>query len=141
MKNLLKIGLSVVVLMSTGCASTKIKASNSVDYEKATILENGVKRTVRVQSGDVKVKDTVSKIENKDSKDGIIVKFKDDSAVSIKEFESKYSLKLKTKLIIGYYIFENDSKRSDLDIVSAIINSETNVKTVKPNWKMRNVTY
>jgi hypothetical protein len=68
----------------------------------------------------------------------VIVSFLDTKILSISEFETKYGLKLKEKLVIGYYIFENVSDRSDTEIMSAIIKNETNVKTVKPNWEKKN---
>jgi hypothetical protein len=141
MKNIIKIGLSLIVLINTGCASSKIKAKNTQEYKSVVVLENGVKRKVRVVDADSKLKTTNTTLQNKDSKDGVIVSFKDDSKVSLEAFERKYGLKFKKKLIIGYYIFENNSKMSDIDIVSAIINDESNIKTVKPNWKMKNVAY
>ena len=41
---------------------------------------------------------------------------------------------------MGYYIFDNKSEKSDNDLVSDIILGESNIKTVKPNWKMNNQT-
>ena len=143
MRLTIKIFILSIVLINIGCASTMKKAKvYDAGYEKATILENGVKRIVRVQHTKTKLRTTSNiMVEDKNSKDGVIVSFKDDSNISLKDFELKYNLKFKTKLAIGYYIFENHSTRGDIEIVDSIIKNESNIKTVKPNWKMKNTIY
>ncbi len=97
-----------------------------------TILEKGVRRHLSFSQ-----RHTINKQQDT-SKEGIILAFKNPTHITISEFETKYSLKFKTKMTIGYYIFENHSSRSDMEIVSDIIANENNIKTVKPNWRLRN---
>ena len=135
----------LLLLLSSGCSAAskqEIIKQNENKYYTIVILENGVIRKKNI----LKDKNTKSgfnaySADHLDSQDGIIVKFENSSKVSINEFEIKYSIKLKEKLVIGYYIFSNESSNSDIEIVSKIINNESNIKTVKPNWKMKNIIY
>lgn len=111
----------------------------SSKHTKVIIMDKGVKRTVFIPRDDaLKIRTSPMKAEQAMSKDGIIVKFKDASKVSVTAFEAKYNVKLKQKLASGYYIFENSSKLSDLQIVQEVIKNEINVLTVRPNWQMGN---
>lgn len=130
--------LLVMLISSTQGVEMKESAEKSGKYKYITILENSVKRKINVLRVDSKI--GVLNVENTDNRQGLILSFKDISEVSIAEFEAKYDLKLKTKLVIGYYIFENKSSKSDVEIVGKIIENEANIKTVKPNWKMQNIT-
>lgn len=109
------------------------------NYTEVTILDKGVKRIIHIpKESNLTSKVgtyTISKIA---PKEGVMVSFADNAVLSISEFETKYGLKLKEKLAIGYYIFENISDKSDTEIINDIINSESNVRTVKPNWKKKN---
>ena len=139
-KNMIGFILLAFLASSSFIFAQKVKTEDmQKNYTEVTILEKGVKRKINIPKDD-KIKNTFSPYSTKEatSQEGIIVSFKKPSQVSISEFETKYGLKLKTKLVIGYYIFKNISESSDVQIVGDIIKNETNVKTVKPNWKMRN---
>ena len=134
MKNVLKIIIASVVLASSGCAATPKKEKAVGDVKYATILQDGVKRKVVVtNTNDLKI---VSNSTKDSSKDGVIVEFNDNSVVDIAAFAAKYNLEFKKKLVIGYYIFLNKSSKTDLEIVDDIMKNESNIKTLKPNWKL-----
>jgi len=148
MKSMVKIGLlSLLLIMNAYATPSKVNTQESDKYDIVTILDKGVKRKVRIlksDSGDtnetgVKIskRTTVSSVD----KEGVIVSFIDNEKFSLKAFEKKYTLKLKTKMFIGYYIFYNLSSKSDREIVEEIIANESNVETVKPNWKRKMKTY
>jgi len=128
--------IGLVLLASSSFAfSKKLETRNlGNNYTTVTILDKGIKRKISVS----KKISTTNKSNQLNSKEGIIVSFKNPSQITISEFETKYELKLKTKLVIGYYIFQNISKYSDVQIVGNIIENETNIQTVKPNWKKKN---
>jgi len=134
MKNIWTI--TIIAVSIVGCATASIKESqksHSTQKTNMTVLDKGIKREIAV--------DKSQSISKKSSTtNGIIVAFKNPSTVSISEFESRYSLKLKSKLKIGYYIFNNHSGRGDMEIISEIIASSKEVKTVKPNRVMHNKT-
>ena len=109
------------------------------NYTEVTILDKGVKRIIHIpKESNLTSKISTYKVTTVEPKEGVIISFADSTILSISEFETKYGLKLKEKLVIGYYIFENVSDRSDAEIISKIIENESNVKTVKPNWKKKN---
>ena len=116
------------------------------NYTKVMVLDKGVKRTLYLQNEEENNTIQEHKINKigiystkmQASKDGLIIRFKDPSKINVDEFEIKYGLKFKEKLVIGYYVFENVSQNSDIQIVSTIISNEKNVNTVKPNWKKKN---
>lgn len=139
-KNIIGFTLLAFLASNSFAFSQKVKIQNSeANYTQVTILDKGVKRTINIPKDDtLKNKFNPHTAKEATSKEGIIVSFKNPSAVSISNFEERYSLKLKKKLAIEYYIFQNISKYSDVQIVGNIIENETNVKTVKPNWKMKN---
>ena len=134
MKNIWTI--SIIAVSIVGCATASIKESqksHSTQKVNMTVLDKGIKREISVdKSGTTSRKSSNS--------NGVVVAFKNPSTVSISEFESRYSLKLKSKLKIGYYIFINQSNSSDMEIVSEIIANSKEVKTVKPNRVMHNKT-
>ena len=124
------IGLTTLSLI--GCSAHMQSANNetvkqqSGNTSEVFILDKGVKRVMAVPK-DVGLKE------------GVIVKFKNPSHTSITDFEHAYGLKLEKKLASSYYIFANvSSNKSDVQIVTQIIADETNVETVRPNWKMTN---
>ena len=134
MKNLWTI--AIVAVSVVGCATASIKESyknSSRQKASMTVLDKGIKREIPTDKSQGIAKKSSTKA-------GIIVAFKNPSTVSIPEFESRYSLKLKSKLKIGYYIFINQSSSSDMEIVSEIIANSKEVKTVKPNRVMHNKT-
>jgi len=109
-------------------------------FSQITVMDRGVKRIMQIPKTDNKQSNNIN-TQSKDqstSKEGIIVKFKKHSTVNIEAFESSYGLKLKHKLITGYYIFTNVSDSSDIAILERIIENEKKVETVKPNWKRHN---
>lgn len=138
MKIFTYIGLALLACNSLLLAQKPSFVDNE-KYKKVIILEKGVKRTILVPKDDtVKNKMNSTRVEQAKSKDGLIVSFKDPSTMSISAFESKYNLKLKHRLRIGYYIFINTSLLTDLQIVEEITTNETNIETVKPNWRTTN---
>ncbi len=128
--------MAIMAVSVVGCATASIKEdykNSSTQKASMTVLDKGIKREISVY--------TQKSTSNKSSSTGgIIVAFKNPSTVSISEFESRYSIKLKNKLKIGYYIFTNQSNKSDMEIVSDIIANSKEVKTVKPNRVMHNKT-
>jgi len=104
------------------------------NHTEATILEGGIKRTILIR------KDSTlsAKSTTPSTKQGVILSFWDDNSVSVGDLERRYGLKLQEKLMIGYYIFENISDKSDMEVVEAIIKDERDIKTVKPNWQKEN---
>ena len=126
---------------SSVAISQKVKQQdNTENYTKVTILDKGVKRKIYISKDDtLKNKFNPHTAKQLSSKDGIIISFKDPIRISMSGFEAKYGLKFKKKLLIGYYIFQNISEYSDVKIVGKIIKNEPNVKTVKPNWKKKNI--
>jgi hypothetical protein len=136
MKKITILFIGLLLLASSSFAFSKKMETRNLEksYTTVTILDKGVKREISVS----KKISTSNKSNQLNSKEGIIVSFKNPSQITISEFETKYGLKLKTKLVIGYYIFQNISKYSDVQIVGNIIENETNIQTVKPNWKKKN---
>lgn len=133
--------ITLVLLFGSSVLLAQKPLSKEIDakYTKVIIMEKGVKRTVLIPKDDtVKSQMNPMKPEQANSKDGVVVRFIDPSKTSISDFEAKYNIKLKHKLIIGYYIFANASISTDAQIVEEIIKNETNIETAKPNWRMTN---
>lgn len=133
--------ITLALLLGNNVLLAQKHSSLEIDnsYTKVIIMDKGVKRTVLIPKDNIaKNKMNTMKAEQATSKDGVIISFKDSSKTSISVFEAKYNLKLKHKLVIGYYIFTNLSKFTDVQIVEEIIKNETNIETVKPNWRMTN---
>ena len=118
--------------------SLNIYTFGSTQENTITILDKGVKRLIALPAISSNQKQNTASTTHKNTISGVLVAFKDTSLLSVSEFETRYGLKFKTKMAIGYYIFENRSSRSDAEIIAEIIANEDNVKTVKPNWKLRN---
>lgn len=139
MKNIIYIALTLLLGSSAALADKPTKATSDNSYKKSYILEKGVKREVLLPKDGVSG-DKVSSMQAKKatSKDGIVVQFNNPDRAAITAFEATYGLKLQHKLVSGYYIFDNVSGTPDIQVVESIINNETNVQTVKPNWKMTN---
>ena len=139
-KYIIRFTLLAFLASSTSAFAQKVKIEEmQKNYTEVIILEKGVKRKINIPKDD-KIKNTLSSYSAKEatSQEGIIVSFKKLAQISISEFETRYGLKFKTKLVIGYYIFQNISEHSDIQIVEDIMKNETNIETVKPNWKMKN---
>ncbi len=130
MKKSIGIGIIAILLHAYTFGSTQ---ENSV-----TILDKGVKRLITLPGMSKKQKQSIAHATHNDTLSGVLVAFKDTSLLSVPEFETRYGLALKTKMAIGYYVFENHSSKSDIEIIRDIIANEKNVKTVKPNWRLRN---
>jgi len=95
-----------------------------------TIIDNGVERKINIE-----VNTSIVKTRSVNSKSkGIIIAFK-NSQVNVLEFSKKYKIKLKKRLKIGYYIFENNSLNSDIELISKILKENKKlIKTIRPNW-------
>lgn len=106
--------------------------------KKMVVIEDGVKREIRLSEESVEksMYQRTTKVVAK--KEGVVVRFKTVSKDTVGKFESKYQLKLRKKLRIGYYIFDNLSKYSDEEVVRTILKDLHNIQTVRPNWKMNN---
>jgi|GEM_PF-1523521 len=134
--------LTVLLLLTSSNFAFSKKVDTKVldkNYTEVTILDKGVKRTIHIpKESNLTSKISTYDITKSGSKEGVIVSFGDTSTLSINEFETKYGLKLKEKLVIGYYIFKNISDKSDTEIINEIIENESDVRTVKPNWKKKN---
>ncbi len=100
-----------------------------------TVLDKGVKRQIPLPPVSSSQKKSIG---HTITQNGVLVAFKNTSLLSVSEFETRYGLKLKSKMAIGYYVFENRSGRDDAEIITDIIAHGNNVKTVKPNWRLRN---
>lgn len=135
MKNIIQITILLMVfVLNTYATPSKINPQEYAEYDFITILDNGVKRQVKVLKTELqKSKARTSKREALEDKMSIIVSFKDTQNLSLDDFERKYNLELKTKLLIGYHIFYILSSKSDVELTQEIIQNETNIKTVKPN--------
>jgi len=131
--------VSIYFILALILSSSLIYAQSDIQ-KKIIVLDKGVKRYIYVFKKENNQSNKFSRYSEEQliSKKGIIVKFKNpiDSA---SDFEQKYGLKLKHKMQTGYYIFDNISENSDVEIVSQIIANEKNILTVKPNWKGRNI--
>jgi len=106
--------------------------------EVATIIDNGVERKINLPtvSSNLQARMVIGK---RKEAPGIVVSFKKDAKVNIAQFAKKYNLKLKKKLIIGYYIFANKSSLPDVKLIYKISQESKNIiKTVRPNWGLNN---
>lgn len=104
----------------------KVK-ENPDNYIQKVIKENGTIRKINISK---------NRYRNFDKKEGLILSFKLENSSSIENLEKKYDIKLKYKLSIGYYTFDNNSNLSDIELVGDIIKDEDNIKSIKPNWKL-----
>ena len=95
--------------------------------EVITIVDNGIERKIYIDSQN----DPRSVINER----GIIISFKNPEDTDIAGFSKEYDLKLKKRLSAGYYIFINESKYSDIDLISKISKEKKDIiKTIRPNW-------
>ena len=113
----------------------------TLSYGKViTIIDNGVEREIfvldNIQKKTLKARMTGV---NNTSTSGITIAFKKGTKINIKEFEKKYNLTLKKKLVIGYYIFQNRSSLTDIKLILKIAQENRKIiKTVRPNWGLNN---
>lgn len=98
---------------------------NGIVYDKRiykVILNNDDNRT--------KYKDTSGNTFN--SKSEIIVKLKNN--IDISQFELRYGLTFKRKMLIGDFIFENKGTKNTLHIINQIlIDDVTHIEKIMPN--------
>jgi len=100
-----------------------------VEYKEVRIKDGGVERIIYVE---------VLKEEDKlNSRVGLITKF--NKNIDIDEFAARFGLKFKAKLeSINYYIFENKSEFTDIELISHILETEVkiDISTIRANWPM-----
>ena len=76
-------------------------------------------------------------VDSSKSNNGFIIDFK--KGANIDKFALKYHLKLKTKMQIGLYIFDNNSNKSDLELLKEILkNNKDIIKSIFINSINRN---
>lgn len=118
---------------------------STVEYKDVKVKDAGTEYTIQVEiKKDDPSKNVTKKDEAEDtpldklhSKVGVILKFKNKN-VDIVAFSEKFGLKLKERLVIGYYIFENTSNLTDILLVENILLSDmsTSIDTIRPNWPL-----
>ncbi len=102
----------------------------AIDAKIITILDNGIVRKIEI--------DSTYKMEargiNPTQQKGLIVKLQ--KGVDPLAFAQKFQLKLKKALKIpNYYIFENKSDKSDLELIAKIIKeAKEKIVTIRPNY-------
>jgi len=110
-------------------------------YTQVIFLDKGIKRKVLIPN-DSSIKADPLEYPNKQlhAKEGIIIKFNTITDINVAQLELKYGLKLQTTILGKYLIFENNSSKTDIEIINDIILNEPNIQTLKPNWTMQNST-
>ena len=100
-----------------------------------TIIDNGIERKIAIPT----IPNGISARMVETRQKSIIIAFKKGVNIDIEAFSRKYSIKLQKKLSIGYYIFQNKSNLSDIELVSTIQKENINrIKTIRPNWGFHN---
>jgi len=100
-----------------------------------TIIDNGIERKIALPS----IPNGISARMIEQNKKSIILAFKKGVTIDIDAFSKKYNLQLKKRLSIGYYIFQNKSSLTDLELISTIQKENKNrIKTIRPNWGFHN---
>ena len=106
-----------------------------IEAKVITIIDNGVERKIAIPAAPNGISARV--IENRQK--SIIIAFKKGTHVDLAAFSRKYSIELQKKLSIGYYIFQNESSLSDLELISTIQKeNKSQIKTIRPNWGFHN---
>jgi len=139
-KSTLFIALMVTFASTTFALSKKMETMDTEEqYRTFTVLDKGVKRTILIPK-ERRFEGKMSPYSAKqiDAQEGIVIQFAAPETIDIEAFEAKYRLKLISKMVIGYYIFKNQSKLSDITLIEKILKEETGIKTLKPNWKKHN---
>ena len=111
--------LIITFASSTFALSKKMETMDAEqNYRSFTILDKGVKRTILIPK-ESRFEGKMSPYGAKqiEAHEGIVIQFTDPETVDIETFEEKYRLKLKSKMVIGYYIFQNRSKLSDIALI------------------------
>jgi|GEM_PF-6184747 hypothetical protein len=111
-----------------------------IEYKEVKIKDGGIEQTIRIEvkkDNNSSIGTQSSTIDKLNSSVGLLIYFK-DLHLSIEEFEKLFNLKLQEKLHSGYYIFENKSGLSDIELIDIILKSDIkeHLKTIRPNWKM-----
>lgn len=123
-----------------------LSVTDKKEYVKVKVKDGGVNRTIFVEKKKNKIeaystnstsKQKPAKLDKLNSKVGIIVSFKDDTT-DIDTFASRFNIKLKVKLEVGYYIFENSSAYTDIVLIQNILSDaiSSKIDTIRPNWPM-----
>ncbi len=100
-----------------------------------TIIDNGTERKIDIPNQSA---NRARKII-KEGASGIIIAFKKGIKIDIKNFAKENNLKLRKKLIAGYYLFDNISTDSDiLQILKIAKKNRLKIKTIRPNWGLNN---
>ncbi len=153
MRSILKITVSTALMLSAGLAVEiqsiekpdltvtleEKEMATPINVTKIKVKDNGVDSFILIPERDSTKIGTLS--PNKDDKlnlkKGIMIVFK-DTEVSTEAFETLFNIKFKEKLQSGYYIFENPSTLSDIQLMESILKSENGekIKTIRPNWEM-----
>jgi len=97
------------------------------------IINIKLEKSIMTKSTNSKKSYKTSKGETFESDSPILVRFNKD--IDVDSFAKKYGLTLKKRMKIGYYIFQNTSKKDTLEIIESILNNEENIESIKPNWK------
>jgi len=100
-----------------------VVASFGDDYLIKKIKDGGVVRSISIP----KYRD-IKRV-------GIIVKFSSNK-IDLDRFQSTYQVEFVERLSIGYYIFNNNSSLSDIDLVEEILENEKDIETIKPNQRV-----
>jgi len=138
----------MIVLIACICMGSSISFSKGLsdkevkqNYIEVIILEKGVKRKILIPKTGKMLKALSPYTSQKLTiKKGLQIVFTQrPSKDTIREFEAKYDLKLTQTLRIGYYIFENISSYSDIALIAHIMEEETNIRTIKPDWEKKNL--
>lgn len=113
------------------------------NYDSYYIKDSGKKVIIQVKKNNLnKIVRTLSKKNHQETKQGkkfsndveILVKFSKD--INIDNFTAKHELKLIRKMVTGHYIFINQSKYTPMDLIKKIIDEESIVLSIFPNWQL-----
>ncbi|MBN2825652.1 MAG: hypothetical protein JXQ76_10025 [Campylobacterales bacterium] len=115
--------LPLLLLFTLILHAQKLKEDSST-YSEKIFKQDGVIKKIRIPN---------NQYRSNSKNYGLIIKFNDENLLDMAAFEAKYNLKFEKKLIIGYYIFTNNSSLNDMDLIEDIIENESNVYTVKQN--------
>lgn len=144
-----------VIVKFKGNSNDGIFSVNSIDstesidiYEqmKEEYKNRDFKVVIRKDNGAIRkeyipIDNNLQTTQATEKREGVIIAFEDESQIDISSIETKYNIKFKNKLHIGYYIFDNTSDMDDTSLVNEIILNESNAKTVMPNWPMQEEPY
>ena len=116
-------------------AAVTLLLASFIEAKIITIIDNGIERKIAIPS----TSNGISARMIETQKKSIIIAFKKGVNIDLEAFSRKYKIKLEKKLSIGYYIFQNKSTLSDIELVSTIQKENKNrIKTIRPNWGFHN---